>query len=228
MGLLAAIGSLLTLAACGSGSSDWSGETFPPYRYKLTAEVETPQGARSGSSVIQVQWFTKPKALGPMGGGGFQVTGEAAAVDVAPGQTLFVLLNSRTDPDWPAYAAGVFGQVADMTDVSRDPQQLWYPKGDPRGKGEPNIPYLVRFRDIRNPMSIEEVDPDDLQKSFGAGIKLKTLNLQITDHPVTRYVEQRLKWLSIVKGKNLDGSSTSRPNAPLASSIGSGGFLRGF
>ena len=65
---------------------------FEPIRYRLEAQVETPSGVKSGFSVIEV---TTDKSLRS-----FQVRGEAAAVDIAPGQTLFVLLRSPQTVDW--------------------------------------------------------------------------------------------------------------------------------
>ncbi len=51
---------------------------------------------------------------------------------------------------------------------------------------------LVRFRNIRDPSSVETVDPDNLAKSFGAGVRLKRITVQITDDPVTSGIDKRL------------------------------------
>ena len=46
----------LALAACGL-----SEDGAPDYRYRLTVEVDTPQGVKTGSSVIEVQQrFVRP------------------------------------------------------------------------------------------------------------------------------------------------------------------------
>ena len=60
----------------------------------------------------------------------------------------------------------------------------------------PFPPTIVRFRDIADPKSVEQVDPDDLAKSFGPGVKLKSLTVQMTDEPVTTGIEKRLGWLA--------------------------------
>jgi hypothetical protein len=44
----AACAALVLLAGCG-------GESLPTYRYKLTVEVETPEGLRAGSAVREVE-----------------------------------------------------------------------------------------------------------------------------------------------------------------------------
>src|SRR5687767_14049302 len=63
------------------------------YRYKMTVEVETPQGVKSGYAVREIAIRTVPPI--PMHGedrGGVGVTGQAVAVDFASGKTLFALL----------------------------------------------------------------------------------------------------------------------------------------
>jgi hypothetical protein len=90
-----------------------------------------------------------------------------------------------------------------------------------------NYPYFVRFKDMADPKSVEQVDPDNLAKSFGAGYRLKSLTVQMTGEPVTVEIEKRLGWLMSVKGKNLDGSSLYDINAPLNAQLNSGDFRRG-
>jgi hypothetical protein len=65
---------------------------LPDYRYRLTVEVETPQGLRTGSSVIQIaSHISSSLSLRP-GDVTTQVTGEAVAVDLPGGKVLFALL----------------------------------------------------------------------------------------------------------------------------------------
>ena len=65
-------------------------------------------------------------------------------------------------------------------------------------------PMLVTFGDLDDPTSVERVDPDDLAATFGEGVSLKRITVQVTDDPVTSGIGQRLGWLessvgSIVK-----------------------------
>src|SRR5690242_13207563 len=72
-----------------------SGCALLPHRYsfKLTVEVETPQGVRSGSSVYQVSAASMPALLLPNERKrDWVVKGEAVAVDLPNGQTLFALM----------------------------------------------------------------------------------------------------------------------------------------
>jgi hypothetical protein len=80
---VAACAALALLSACSK---------LPTYRYEMTVEVETPAGVRQGSSVIEVSGHTEPKLLPNMIGFDLNVAGEAAAVDLPNGETLFALL----------------------------------------------------------------------------------------------------------------------------------------
>jgi hypothetical protein len=51
---------------------------------------------------------------------------------------------------------------------------------------------MVTFGDLADPTSVAEVDPDDLAATFGEGVKLKRLTVELTDDPVTTGIEERL------------------------------------
>ena len=54
--LLSAICSTVAVALAGCG--DVLGRDLPSYRYRLTVEVNTPEGLKTGSSVIEVESTT--------------------------------------------------------------------------------------------------------------------------------------------------------------------------
>ena len=83
---------MLALAAAFALTS--CGYSLPTYRYRMTVEVETPEGLRSGSTVIEVK-----NGSGPTGGVGSSVRGEAVAVDLGARGILFALLRTMTDGD---------------------------------------------------------------------------------------------------------------------------------
>lgn len=66
---------------------------YPPfsYRYRLTVEVDTPDGVRSGSSVIQVRGIKYPRFIGTQDTTWF-VSGEAVFVDLGNGKNLIAVL----------------------------------------------------------------------------------------------------------------------------------------
>lgn len=59
-----------------------------------------------------------------------------------------------------------------------------------------HYPLLVTFTDTADPTTVREVDPDNLGTTFGSGVSLKRITLEITDEPVTEgKIESVLGWL---------------------------------
>lgn len=239
---LLAAGTAVALVGCSSGEGGWI--SFDPIRYRLTVTVETPQGLVTGSSVIQTV-LDKVAA-------GATVTGEAVAVDLPDGQTLFVLLRSPANYDWPAGVPGVDwpdfpnpniadmrkaegGTLSNRTFRAERERELaqrvaWFranrdlhPVYDVRASPPiiTDLPYMVHFRDIRDPKSVEQVDANNLAASFGPGIRLISITSQYTEDPVTRGIERRLPWLSDPKLRFVEpyrdpitGYAAPNPNRP--------------
>lgn len=197
-------------------------------RYRLTLEAEVEGVPKTGSGVIEV---TYSKNNDPISSAEFSIgiRGEAVVVDLGPRGTLFALLkgdtDSRSGPEYIVLRAFNFPGGAfpsPVTDGLRQIQRL-------SGKRElplTSLPMLVRFRDFGNPMTIEKVDPYDLGRSFGPGVKLNRATLEIVSSgiwplnrlglsgkSVTNQLQQKLPWLAGTKGGYLDGGFTSR-NAP--------------
>ena len=172
---------------------------YPSYTWhqKLTVEVETPEGVKSGSAIVGINVKFGPSGLGDISGLTQGWHGEATIVDLDNGRYLFALLGH------PIYMAqGTF-----VKKVSNDPNykitdvKEFYPKMQ-RIEGPVTVPrhryfpLLVTFTDINDPASVVRIDPYDLESHFGAGVKLKAVTLEITTEPVTQDgVEQVLGWL---------------------------------
>lgn len=159
--------------------------------YRLTVELSTPRGPRSGSSVIEVRAGQTALADNYRA-----LSGEAVAIDLPDGRTLFALLTSA---DRVEYA-----QVHVLMTLANRPQPgpRKTPTGSPamfeewRRTGAAvemtDRPTFVTFRDPRDPATIEVVDPDAL----GAGYALRRITATVTEEPVTRGIESRLPWLA--------------------------------
>jgi hypothetical protein len=193
----------LGLASCG--------ERLPTYRYRMTVEVETPEGLRTGSSVIEVENFKGPGVPGPEAGGiGYRVRGEAVTVDLGARGTLFALLRARDDADRAAVVAPA-ALVPDRPDKSgtvdawRNNLRTMKQRTGATELSLSHYPMLVRFRDMQVPNSVEEVNPNDLQSKFGNGLKLKRIIVQITDDKPTFAIEHYLPWLNKYRKTHLDG-----------------------
>ena len=219
-----ATSTLLALPACGV-----LGRSLPTYRYRLTVEVDTPEGLKSGSSVIEVRTEVADRAILPDAKTlDIQVTGEAVTVDLGQRGLLFALLQSEERVGW---AGGVMELVtprpkggphkdayanwhAAMTAntgrhvLPRYAPQVYSPPGPPDKPGDPprDYPLLVRFRDVADPTTVERVDPDDLAKSFGPDVKLRKITVELTENAVTTEIEKRLGWLPTVYSKLPDES----------------------
>ena len=173
---------LLVLAGCNLFPQTWE------WNQKLTVEVMTPEGLRSGSAVTNVRWQEKNSSGNYPG----SYRGEAAAVEVADGKYLFALIGEGTryialltfegERDRPAgITEAGFAAVAGVRgnrEVSRE-----------------RYPLLVTFGDISDPATVKLVDPENLAAIFGPGVSLKRITLTITDEPVTKgEVEKVLPW----------------------------------
>lgn len=74
------------------------------------------------------------------------------------------------------------------------------------------LPLLIRFRDIRDPTSFEELDPNDLASKYGPGYSLKSATLKPSTDEITDQLDRILVWLPALKNKALDGGTTERMN----------------
>lgn len=200
----------LALAALLLPGCAFAEDKAPDYRYRLTVEVETPEGLKTGSSVIEVrQTLVRAGSVPANQAVERRVRGEAAAVDLPGGKTLFALLRSDNDPDW---ASRVYVLLApqenkpfedaldDVLEIKGErtlprtwPADLWIPERSA-------YPMLVTFGDPADPTSVAKVDPDDLAASFGEGVSLKRITVELTDDAVTAGIEERLGWLPDVRG----------------------------
>lgn len=197
----------IALAACVDETST--------YRYRMTVEVDTPEGHKSSSGVIEVETNIVRPGSHPAG---YAVThdvrGEAVTVDLGSRGVLFALLRSEDDPD---FAGKVMFLLAPRGQVGTDDflirfenmLQMSEPVDLPATRGaiatrvgiNPMVdhlkarPMLVTFGDLDVPSSVKRVDPDDLATTFGEGVSLKSISVQMTDDAVTTGIEDRLEWL---------------------------------
>jgi hypothetical protein len=213
---------LITLTLAGCERYSW--------RQKLTVTVETPAGDVSASSVSQVSWRKQWIRWDGMGWY-YDLTGEAVVVEVTPGRYLFALLTGAGTTEYMGLvaAASIAGRELQWIDGA-----LFDEVRDRRDRAarvitvpEDQYPMLVAFDDIANPTSVKLVDPADLAASFGPGVRLKSVTLEVTDEAVTEgAVEAVLEWLNEIRPNQLDGQKYETLGAkyPLANSLGVGWF----
>lgn len=189
---------LSMLAGCASALLIGCSKRLPTYRYRLTVEVDTPQGLRRGSSVIEVRTVDQVAFPGPETGIMLtKITGEAIAIDLPGRQTLFALLTSSTDrPDYPSYLA-LEAYRSPGFPPDRDDAIRWL-LDQHRARELPRqlYPMFARFRDVRDPMTMEFVHPDEIAQAF-EGCRISRIAIEITRDDPTQNLEKRMPWLNM-------------------------------
>jgi hypothetical protein len=212
-------------------------ERLPTYRYRMTVEVETPEGLRTASSVIEVRTTRGSGFPGPEAGGiADEVTGEAVAVDLGRRGTLFALLRGPPELDYAIeYAQGIApsallpGLVDRSGTVEAWGNNLRALK-EVRGSvalTADQYPLLVRFRDIADSRTVERVGADDLAAAFGEGVRLRRITVEIAHEPVTKSIDERLPWLGPYPEPRLDPEYRGSTNPTLPQQLSHGDFRRG-
>jgi hypothetical protein len=162
------------------------------WNQKLTLVIDTPAGEVTGSSVIEVRAsfyengmaFTNTELTRSL-------TGEATVVEVLPGRYLFALLGGNEGLIFDVAKDHFTG--SDRGAWLRAIPDLTGPVAIPTDE----LPLLVTFDNITDPLTVRQVDPADLDTVFGAGVSLTTATLEVTDEPVTTgRVERVLKWIN--------------------------------
>ncbi|MBX9660899.1 MAG: hypothetical protein K2X00_20275 [Nitrospiraceae bacterium] len=218
---------LVAMLGAGMGALSLPGCSIPKssrYRQKITVEVDTPSGVKSGSSVIEVGYAEKPEWAQSFGGNGFSARGEAVAVDVAPGKTLFALLMSPNDYDFPWYQSRMIIDALHLGAVAKPPIKISeddYSIETHQLIGRLHVkldlpktlyPLIVTFTDLREPKTVEAIKPDKFSEKLGSGVNLKRITVEVTDEPITTGIEKRLPWLMHSGGGMLDGSRINDSN----------------
>ncbi len=194
------VGPLLLLAALVIG--DQIRINRPNHKYRLTVEVETPQGVKSASGIMAVHPDRSYSR-----GGKTSTRGDAVFVDLGGGKNLVVLLahsDKSLELDEINYVAlrayKAAGQNVSFNQMSRM-------TGTVPVKGEV-IPVLVSFADPADPATARVVPSDGIEAVLGQGIRLRGMSAEVVPNgvwpldfggplgdPVTRGIEARLPWL---------------------------------
>lgn len=195
---------LLVLALVG-GAVAWWQYQFPSatFRYKITVTVETPDGLRTGAAVRRIEISSNiAKFVNPdVRSQAYEVQGEAVVVDLGLRGMLMMTVGEDQDFLFKAFPRlqgndlreeiEYYSQQKDGAVSLLELQRM--------------LPRLVTFRDLKDPKTVAAVDPGDLAASFGAGVRLKDITLEMTDDPVTQGIAGYLPWLEKVRGGYLDG-----------------------
>lgn len=179
LGTMAA-GGALVVSGCGFF------EPHGSYRVRMTVEADTPSGPRSGSSVLEITASKVAKLLPEERSGVAELKGEAVVVDLPDGP-LFALLKND-DAGQPldvritkalspgAAFDGIDDYVAAVRALGSGKHRAELPRTD--------WPLMVRFGDLKDPKSVEAVDPQ--------AIGVKRVWVENTSAPLTTGIEKRM------------------------------------
>ena len=211
------------------------------WRYKITVEIETPEGIKTGSAVHElsnsdssVEILDFPESVNPP-----KFKGEAVVVDLGKRGVVFATL--PTDPYW------MFLNTFPVKNATATEGIKYYnslPIGLKKDLAPKDYPPFVMFKDISDPKSVtlvkghrfdvekqDHIPVDEFEALFGPGVRLKSITLEITDDPVTwGKVDAHLKWLAVLQHKKarLSGSTNiAITTNNLADNLGAGSFSTG-
>jgi hypothetical protein len=164
---------------------------FPTFhiRYRLSLETEFDGQAHTSSGVVEIGYQIMPDSLRGLSGGSYfggVMRGNAITIDLGQHGLVFVvnmmsLAPARKPGGLPtlrtpgsaslselpleAYGLPSNGMPSKMENVVLQVQQ----KNHAVEVAINKLPMFVRFTDINDPRSIEEIDPADLEATFGPG-----------------------------------------------------------
>ncbi|WP_379550296.1 hypothetical protein [Qipengyuania sp. DGS5-3] len=219
----------LALSACGSNPN--SAEV----RWRVTVEVATPEGMRTGSSVWSWSLSRPTVALASAYDGEFR--GEAVAVDLPNGKTLFALVKGQEMIPERQFRDLLpqrerEDRVADILDIAANTgstrQLPCVPKPEKGGYAfKYDCMMLVSFADAGDPTSVFEIDYHDAADSLGEGYTIQAITITITDQEVTTGIGERLRETGIKPNSSLDNDFDMTTNPTLAQMLGYTDFVRG-
>lgn len=206
---------IVVLVLIAASVAYWQHFWFPyTWHQKMTVAVEMDGQLYTGSSVVKVTVSdSDPLTKGLGFSSQFGARGEAAFVELPGKRYLFALLDGGPPDSGPqTNAINIF---KDQLPRSGDERFAIVVKS--RFKKDilrSHYPLLVTFTDIAYPKTVQQVDPDNLAATFGPGVSLKRITLEITDEPVTEgKIEKVLGWLDTVGDGMLDGQRLRWANA---------------
>lgn len=215
-GALAVLGVLaLTWSWCSVRSSPYS------YHYRMTVEINTPDGVKFGSSVFEfrVRDITKPAGL-PIKNRVIhtELFGEAVFIDLGHGKNVLAS-NSSTPGSVDMIRDAVrtlFGQFRIENYDRYEKSDYTQVNGGPREVPQWLHPTIISFRDLTDPASAvatyaiqrgsriadgheivtARVVVDRFAEILGPGYSLKRVTIEPTRNAVTRDLANKIPWIN--------------------------------
>jgi hypothetical protein len=184
------------------------------YRYRMTAEVETPEGLKTGSSVVEINTAQWPECLRGLFGGhtsNTKIKGEGSSVEIDKGKFLFVLLESHKDVDHAKY---ILAYAAPMENADwsnpKTSEYIWNSTKTRKGikyygtlknaKGElpeQELPSMIAVIEKEGLVDVKEVTSKNMADVFGKGVVFKGVSVETTEDSVEWKLEKMPVWSKI-------------------------------
>jgi hypothetical protein len=210
----------------------WTQVLYPTYpaRYELTIEVETPNGIKTGSSVIEARYGWEPTFYGLIPGVRNSLRGEAVYVDLGDGKNLFVtLVDKQFDRAESLSPLRLPSKIFEFPTHNKFKTRQGISDAKKKGKREIPLrllPLVVTFEDLNDPKSVRLVDVFDISTIFGEGYILLRAEIEMTSKPLPNKLPNALLWLERYYDKKLDDQEIEilKETQNLANHLASGSF----
>jgi hypothetical protein len=175
----------------------------PGHKYRLSVEVDTPEGTKAASGILSVH-----PDRGYSRRGQTVTKGDAVFVDLGGGKNLIALLahlDKTLDLDGINYLALRAYRSAGRNPSFNDMSRM---TGTVALTGA-LIPVLLTLADPSDPATARNVVPDELEAALGKGFRLHGVSVEVVPNgfwpldfggalgePVTRGIGAKLKWLN--------------------------------
>ena len=213
MGALFAVGLSISACAVAGSSAEYPSATI---RYKMTVEVETPEGIKTGSAVREISMVSRPMRMGDRNDTHVKLNkGEAVVVDLGQRGVLFALMGKGADPVWTllnAFPSPCAEGAVSRCSVKHYSSLKW---GARAQLFERHYPMFVTFEDLNDPKSVKGIleikscpdpatgipdnsrciDKNHFEERFGQGVHLRSVVVEVTQAPVSSVIDKWLPWL---------------------------------
>jgi hypothetical protein len=185
---------------------------FPTYthRYRLTVSIEIDGQVHTGSSVIEIAYVGQPEIgdVGPFAPP--RVRGQAPVVDLGEhGAIVAALLpggaNNRSSSA-PYLAMKAYGVTRGY-----DAYRTIGRQSGRRDLAADNMPLLIWFENLADPIAARVVDPSALSDMLGPTARLAAAYVEITDAPIVIDIDKKLPWYADLERRQKGHGVLRRP-----------------
>ena len=166
------------------------------YRWRVTVEVRTAAGVKTGSSVLETRTVQVPRWL-TMGTAGSwtNVRGEGTFVELGEGRNLIALL--AVGPHAADDRADLFAPRAFFPVEEGSPLHVKWSKtlSTMSGRRPYGPPTLITFGDLNDPATVQEVPYGEVARVLGPDVLDVRAWVELTKDNVTRDLAPKLPWM---------------------------------